>query len=57
MTVADLVKQLREYFSACMAEGFTATEAMTLTQAYQTALLQNDMIERLQNKGEKPWER
>lgn len=57
MSVAELVKQVREYFSAALAEGFTAAEAMSLAQHYQQSLLQNDLLERLQNRGDKPWER
>lgn len=57
MNVIELVKQVREYFDAAMGNGFTASEAMDLAKHYQSALLQNDLLERINNRGDKPWER
>ena len=57
MTIPDLVQQIRAYFATAMAEGFTAAEAMQLAQHYQQTMMQNDLVERLQTRGDKPWER
>jgi hypothetical protein len=55
VNIVDLVKVLREYYSAALANGFKPAEAMELTKAYQQNMMQNDLMERLA-KGNQPWE-
>lgn len=37
--MVDFAKLIREYYSSLSAEGFPATEALTLTLGYQSSLM------------------
>jgi hypothetical protein len=56
MTILELAAKMFEYHAALTSQGFKPTEAMQLVIAHQTKLLENDLIERLQRKGDQPWE-
>lgn len=58
MNLADFVKELREYYEACLSKGWTPKESMEMTLSYQRDRLMIEMLEKQhREEGDEPWKR
>jgi hypothetical protein len=57
MTIVELAKLMGDYRRELLAQGFAPMEALQMVMAYQSTLMTNDLLERIQKKQSgQPWD-